>query len=80
MDVAGGKNENGTNVQIWDCDDTNPNQQLVLNNKLIKWGNNNKCLDVAGGRNENGTNVQIGIVIIIIQINNFPKLILIQFM
>jgi hypothetical protein len=59
LDVSGGGTANGTNVQMWQCQDKNHNQDWILDNSRIVWSGTNKCLDVAGGGTANGTKVQI---------------------
>lgn len=60
LDVTKGVDENGTDLQIWECGCTNPNQ---LWEKLswggYKWKNHDKCVDVSGGNEAVGTKVQI---------------------
>lgn len=61
MDITGGKNADGTKVQVWDCSPNNPNQQF----DYTKYGDNHirwtkgKCLDLTGGVMTNGNQVQM---------------------
>ena len=59
LDVSGGENANGTNVQMWKCDAGNENQNWTLDGGRIVWTGTKKCLDVSGGDKANGTQVQI---------------------
>ncbi len=60
LDVAGGVNANGTNVQIFDCNGSRSQQwQYKRSTGEIRSNTGGRCLDVAGGVNANGTNVQI---------------------
>lgn len=62
VDVAGGKSNNGTNVQLYRSNDTNAQRW-----ELEEYGEgyyivnvaSGKVLDVAGGKAEKGTNVQL---------------------
>jgi hypothetical protein len=58
MDVRGGAVNDGTPVQIYNCDGTNAQQWNVVaaDNSLRSLG---KCLDVAGGGTANGTLVDL---------------------
>lgn len=58
MDVAGGKSNDGTPAQIWDCHG-GPNQQFALEGQQIYAMGGTKCLDVKGGSRTPGTKVQI---------------------
>ncbi len=60
LDVAGGVNANGTNVQIFDCNGSKSQQWTYRRNSKtlhskMAW----RCLDVASSVNVNRTNVQI---------------------
>ncbi|MGI5426130.1 ricin-type beta-trefoil lectin domain protein [Streptomyces sp. CA-179760] len=62
LDVAGGKEANGTPVQIYTCNGS-PAQQWTLegseDNLHLRNVNSFKCLDVAGNKSANGTKIQI---------------------
>jgi len=51
LDVTGGKDADGTKLQVWACYEGSKNQQFQVNGDgSIKWvGGNNKCLDLTGG-------------------------------
>ncbi|MFE0330975.1 non-reducing end alpha-L-arabinofuranosidase family hydrolase [Streptomyces sp. NPDC058960] len=54
LDVSGGSQADGTNVQIWDCHGgTNQQWTLTDSNQLTVYGN--KCLDVPGHATTAGT-------------------------
>lgn len=62
VDVAGGSNAAGGNVQQYTCNNTNA-QKFRLENSIngafrLVNINSNKCVDIAGGKIENGTNIQ----------------------
>ena len=59
LDVSGGENANGTNVQMWKCEAGNENQNWTFDGGRIVWTGTKKCLDVSGGDTANGTQVQI---------------------
>ncbi|KAF7297411.1 hypothetical protein MIND_00974700 [Mycena indigotica] len=60
LDVKDGANKDGTDVQIWTCNENNANQQWVWNlDSTFRWGNTNKCLDLRDGRITDGTPLQI---------------------
>jgi len=58
LDVKGGINANGTNVQIFDCNRTTSQQWRFTSRKEIR-NAKGRCLDVKGGINANRTNVQL---------------------
>jgi hypothetical protein len=45
LDIPGGRTNNGTEIQQWDCDINNKNQQWVMSEGRIKHRHSNKCLD-----------------------------------
>jgi hypothetical protein len=62
LDVAGGVNANGTNVQIFTCNGSRAQQwgfSRGRRNISISSNTGGRCLDVAGGVNANRTNVQL---------------------
>jgi len=65
LDVNGGVNRDGTNVQLWDCvsNGEHENMQFLVppsGNGRIHWAKHpTKCLDVSGGDTNNGANLQI---------------------
>jgi glucose/arabinose dehydrogenase/PKD repeat protein len=56
LDVAGANSGNGTNVQLWECNDTGAQVWTVSGSTIRTLG---KCLDVSGGGTADGTRVQI---------------------
>lgn len=58
LDVAGGKNKNGTNIQIYTCNGSNSQKWTLTRKKELK-NFMGRCLDVAGGVNADGTNIQL---------------------
>jgi len=60
LDVTGGKNVDGTKLQIWTCSPKDSNQQFYYtrDNRMI-WINTNKCVDLTGGNQGDGTSAQI---------------------
>jgi len=64
LDIAGGRNKDGTNVQLWDCPKgTHENMQFLIPPTgvgRIQWAKHpTKCLDVRRGETNNGANLQI---------------------
>lgn len=65
LEVSGGVNQDGTNIQLWDCanDGEYENMQFLVppsGQGVIRWAKHpTKCLDVAGGGTKNGANLQI---------------------
>lgn len=65
LDVSGGMNKDGTNVQLWDCvnDGEHENMQFLMppsGTGRIHWAKHpTKCLDVSAGNTNNGANLQI---------------------
>jgi len=65
LDVSGGVNKDGTNVQLWDCvhDGQHDNMQFLVplsGTGRIHWAKHpTKCLDVSVGNTNNGANLQI---------------------
>jgi len=61
--VAGGSTANGANLEMWDCDKTDPNQQFTIptsESGPIKWATHpDKCVDVDGGKTGNRVNIQM---------------------
>jgi len=57
--VAGGSTANGANLELCDCDDTDPNQQFTIpasGSGVIKWATNpTKCVDVKDGKTVTGS-------------------------
>ena len=59
LDVKGGKDQNGTKIQVWGCEETNASQNIQYNDGQIQWGESGKCFDVEEGLNLDGTNIQL---------------------
>ncbi|MFJ1703115.1 LamG-like jellyroll fold domain-containing protein [Kitasatospora sp. NPDC088346] len=56
-DISNGKTDNGTPVQLWNCNTTNPQKFLLgSDNSIHVLG---KCVDVASGGKDNNTPVQL---------------------
>ncbi|KQW12834.1 ricin-type beta-trefoil lectin domain protein [Streptomyces sp. Root369] len=58
LDVAGGKKDNGTPVQIYTCNASAGQKWQIDGDRLVN-PNSGKCLTVKGGASTNGTPVQI---------------------
>ncbi|WP_406216663.1 ricin-type beta-trefoil lectin domain protein [Streptomyces canus] len=58
LDVAGGKKDNGTPVQIYTCNGSVGQKWQIDGDRLVN-PNSGKCLTVKGGASANGTPVQI---------------------
>lgn len=58
LDVAGGKKDNGTPVQIYTCNGSAGQKWQIDVDRLVN-PNSGKCLTVKGGASANGTPVQI---------------------
>ncbi|MFK4102656.1 ricin-type beta-trefoil lectin domain protein [Streptomyces sp. NPDC019531] len=58
LDVAGGKKDNGTPVQIYTCNGSAGQKWQIDADRLVN-PNSGKCLTVKGGASANGTAVQI---------------------
>ncbi|MFD5596191.1 ricin-type beta-trefoil lectin domain protein [Streptomyces griseorubiginosus] len=58
LDVAGGKKDNGTPVQIYTCNGSAGQKWQIDGDRLVN-PNSGKCLTVKGGASANGTAVQI---------------------
>ncbi|WP_239158311.1 ricin-type beta-trefoil lectin domain protein [Streptomyces sp. SID13726] len=58
LDVAGGKKDNGTPVQIYTCNGSAGQKWQISGDRLVN-PNSGKCLTVKGGASANGTAVQI---------------------
>ncbi|MFI1711316.1 ricin-type beta-trefoil lectin domain protein [Streptomyces griseoruber] len=58
LDVAGGKKDNGTPVQIYTCNGSVGQKWQISGDHLVN-PNSGKCLTVKGGASANGTAVQI---------------------
>lgn len=63
LDVTSGVATNGNLIQLWDCQQGQPNQQLILpsgGSGLVRWAANpNKCIDVQDGKANNGNPIQL---------------------
>ena len=63
LDVVGGSNANGANVQQWDCADVDQQRLIFIPvaNKpdvyTIQFGHSGQCLDVSGGSTENAASL-----------------------
>jgi hypothetical protein len=60
FDVAGGVFNSGANLDIWQCENSNPNQQFYMENGMIVWAptantGSDLCVTVAGGGTTPGT-------------------------
>ena len=58
LDVPGGRFEDGARVQMWTCNDRDP-QAWTLAGGRVEAARGDLCLDVAGGGTADGTPVQI---------------------
>ena len=56
LDAAGGKQDNGTQVQVWDCNSSSAQDTVRQSNTLRL---NGKCLDAQWSGAANGTRVQL---------------------
>ena len=60
-DLAGGKTDNGTPIQIWTCN--NKEQQTFVfdssTGELKSKSNDKKCVDLTGGSATNGNHLQL---------------------
>jgi hypothetical protein len=60
IDMEGNKRDNGTKIQLWDCNNTAAQKfKYDPNTKNIVSIDSNKCLDVDAGINKNGTKIQL---------------------
>ncbi|MBX7267646.1 ThuA domain-containing protein [Micromonospora sp. Llam7] len=57
LEAAGGSSANGTQIQIWSCNDGTNQQWTVTPNSTINALN--KCLDINAGSATNGTKIQL---------------------
>ncbi|GIH04001.1 hypothetical protein Rhe02_20680 [Rhizocola hellebori] len=57
LDVSGGRTEDGTKTQLWDCLNNPAQMWQQVGNTLVN-PNSGKCLDVAGASTANGTSVR----------------------
>ncbi|WP_433055105.1 RICIN domain-containing protein [Dactylosporangium sp. CS-033363] len=58
VDVSGGRDADGTKVQLWDCHG-GPEVRWSWNGSALVNAKTGKCLDVSGGRTASGTIVQL---------------------
>ena len=64
IDVSGGNTNNGTNIQLWENNETNAQKWIVkyLNNGYYIFKSNlnsNKCLNIKDGKTESSTNIEL---------------------
>lgn len=60
LDVKGGSNTDGAEVQIWTCGNGNANQQFTFGSDgTIQWTGKGKCVDLTNGNTQDGTHVQL---------------------
>lgn len=64
FDIAGGRQESGTNLQIWHCNGTHEEwRQFTMPTSgegPIHWAAHPEdCIDISGGKQHNGNNVQM---------------------
>jgi len=64
FDISGGRQESGTNVQIWHCNVSNEDHRQftmpIHGEGPVHWtAHPEDCIDVAGGKTHNGNNVQM---------------------
>jgi hypothetical protein len=52
-----GVNQDGTKLQIWECNAGNPNQQFNVSASAFIWNKTNKCLDLTNGNIQDGNQV-----------------------
>lgn len=57
VDVDHARTDDGTKIQLWDCDGTDAQAWAQRDGTLVTVGD--KCLDVSGGDTANGTRVQL---------------------
>jgi hypothetical protein len=58
LDQSNGRKDWALQAQVWDCGETNPNQDYTYNSdKTISAPGSNLCVDVYGGQSGNGTSV-----------------------
>ena len=57
LDVSGGNTRNGTQIQIYRCNETAAQKWRFIDGSLRGIGG--KCLDVSGGNTANGTKIQL---------------------
>ncbi|KAJ7285915.1 ricin B lectin domain-containing protein, partial [Mycena rebaudengoi] len=59
IDVTGGKNADGTKLQIWTCTG-GPNQSFISGTDgTFRWVGSNKCIDLTDGKTADGTQLQL---------------------
>jgi len=64
FDIAGGRHESGTNLQVWHCNESHAeSRQFIMpidGEGPIHWAAHPEdCIDVSGGKMHNGNNVQM---------------------
>ncbi|MBD1835115.1 RICIN domain-containing protein [Cyanobacteria bacterium FACHB-472] len=57
LDVNAGSSNNGTQIQLWDCNGTNAQKLTFSNGMLYSGVASNKCLDIYEGNTANGAKV-----------------------
>jgi hypothetical protein len=58
LDVTDGTDADGTKLQVWECDDTNANQQFLFatgSPHTFTWAGKGKCVDYTDGSTSDGT-------------------------
>jgi hypothetical protein len=60
IDLDGGKTDNGTKVQLWDCDSNNQNQKLTYDAGTgeLKFNKTGKCLEISANSKDNWAQAQ----------------------
>jgi hypothetical protein len=59
FDINAGSQNNGINVQIWNCDPNSPQQKIYHTPaKQLVFKHSGKCVDIPGGNQNNGTLLQ----------------------
>ena len=59
IDVEGSATEDGTNIQLWECNVTDAQKWTLDENTGEIKGLGGKCIDVEGSGTEDGTNIQL---------------------
>jgi hypothetical protein len=62
VDVEGGADKNGTQIQQWDCDKDNWNQKFTYDGAIqaYRWATNpNRCIDIDSNNRANGGRIQL---------------------
>ena len=59
MDVTGGATASGTPVQLWDCNDADPQEWRWRQQTRLQNPQSGRCLAVAGGASAYGSRLEI---------------------